>query len=242
MSEKTRKYLFYAVGEITLVVIGILIALQVNNWNEQRKQADRRIQLLEDIYSDYERNDLRLQEALRQSEEINTGSLRLMELISYQIESVANDSLLSYWDNVIEITTFSPLNSSYLTAQSTGDIGLISNKELLELFIEFQEAHDWLTFHVELSGHMVYMGNVWEMRKDLGSLNVLQSLNGPTDPHPDTYRLSESELRSFLRDKQNFATIESMYWINRNILRSIQSMQDVNVSILKIIEELLQAG
>ena len=34
----TRKYLVYAVGEIALVVIGILIALQINNWNEWRKE------------------------------------------------------------------------------------------------------------------------------------------------------------------------------------------------------------
>ncbi|MUU79446.1 DUF6090 family protein [Winogradskyella endarachnes] len=34
---KTGKYLKYAVGEIVLVVIGILIALQINNWNEKRK-------------------------------------------------------------------------------------------------------------------------------------------------------------------------------------------------------------
>ena len=34
--NKTGKYLKYAVGEIVLVVIGIIIALQINNWNEQR--------------------------------------------------------------------------------------------------------------------------------------------------------------------------------------------------------------
>ncbi len=39
MSEnKTGKYFKYAIGEIVLVVLGILIALQINNWNEQRKQ------------------------------------------------------------------------------------------------------------------------------------------------------------------------------------------------------------
>lgn len=36
MSDKTRKYILYAMGEIALVVIGILIALQINNWNEER--------------------------------------------------------------------------------------------------------------------------------------------------------------------------------------------------------------
>ena len=35
--NKTGKYFKYAIGEIVLVVIGILIALQINNWNEQRK-------------------------------------------------------------------------------------------------------------------------------------------------------------------------------------------------------------
>ena len=54
--DNVRKYLFYAIGEILLVVIGILIALQVNNWNEERKdqqQAETYVQLLiEDLNAD----------------------------------------------------------------------------------------------------------------------------------------------------------------------------------------------
>ena len=37
--NKVTAYLRYAIGEIILVVIGILIALQINNWNERRKKA-----------------------------------------------------------------------------------------------------------------------------------------------------------------------------------------------------------
>ena len=37
LSGQVRQYLLYGIGEIALVVIGILIALQVNNWNEQKK-------------------------------------------------------------------------------------------------------------------------------------------------------------------------------------------------------------
>jgi len=47
--NKIKKYLLYAVGEILLVVIGILIALQVNNWNEQRKQEEEAIRVLSDF-------------------------------------------------------------------------------------------------------------------------------------------------------------------------------------------------
>ena len=57
IENKTGKYLKYAIGEIILVVIGILIALQINNWNEQRKNQDNvhlsLFQILNDLLSKY---------------------------------------------------------------------------------------------------------------------------------------------------------------------------------------------
>ena len=44
--EVITNYLKYAIGEIVLVVIGILIALQVNNWNEERKNRGREENIL----------------------------------------------------------------------------------------------------------------------------------------------------------------------------------------------------
>jgi hypothetical protein len=56
MENKFGKYLTYAIGEIILVVIGILIALSINNWNENRKseakKQDYYVQLLDDLNSD----------------------------------------------------------------------------------------------------------------------------------------------------------------------------------------------
>jgi uncharacterized membrane protein YgaE (UPF0421/DUF939 family) len=53
--NKFSKYLIYAIGEIVLVVIGILIALQINNWNAERKVEKEEIgilnNLLESLYS-----------------------------------------------------------------------------------------------------------------------------------------------------------------------------------------------
>ena len=50
--NKFSKYLLYAIGEILLVVIGILIALQVNNWNEERNRTNTEIEYLKRLRSD----------------------------------------------------------------------------------------------------------------------------------------------------------------------------------------------
>ncbi|MDT0622020.1 DUF6090 family protein [Croceitalea vernalis] len=53
---KTGKYLKYAIGEIILVVIGILIALQINNWNENKKEDKAEIALIEQLINDLEKD------------------------------------------------------------------------------------------------------------------------------------------------------------------------------------------
>jgi hypothetical protein len=54
--NRFSKYLLYAVGEIMLVVIGILIALQINNWNEEQKFRSQQYGLLNDLTADLEAN------------------------------------------------------------------------------------------------------------------------------------------------------------------------------------------
>ena len=52
IENKTEKYFKYAIGEIVLVVIGILIALSINNWNEKRKLRNTEIGLLKELKTD----------------------------------------------------------------------------------------------------------------------------------------------------------------------------------------------
>jgi hypothetical protein len=52
MKGKTKQYFIYGIGEIILVVIGILIALQINNWNERQKNRDLAINYLRNVQSD----------------------------------------------------------------------------------------------------------------------------------------------------------------------------------------------
>ena len=62
--NKTGKYLKYAIGEIILVVIGILIALQINNWNEKRKAYANSKNYLSEIISDLQKDTLRFNDGI----------------------------------------------------------------------------------------------------------------------------------------------------------------------------------
>ncbi len=60
MENKTGKYFKYAIGEIVLVVIGILIALQINNWNTERQNENIKTSLLVKLEAELDYNTNRL--------------------------------------------------------------------------------------------------------------------------------------------------------------------------------------
>src|SRR6056297_1458993 len=80
-SGNITKYLLYAIGEILLVVIGILIALQVNNWNEQRKEQAIADDLRAGILSDLQQDLATIDAALEQNE----VSIRLFDSLQMTI-------------------------------------------------------------------------------------------------------------------------------------------------------------
>ena len=72
MENKTGKYFTYAIGEIVLVVIGILIALQINNWNEKAKNKISTDVLLKEIHNDLQLDLLRMQDIIEWGERVDS--------------------------------------------------------------------------------------------------------------------------------------------------------------------------
>jgi len=83
-SGSTRRYLLYAVGEIALVVIGILIALQINNWNELMIEQKKEEIILNNLRENLEININLLNEAIK------VGRLK-EESVGFVIEAIENN-------------------------------------------------------------------------------------------------------------------------------------------------------
>ncbi|HDZ05935.1 hypothetical protein LCGC14_0122210 [marine sediment metagenome] len=122
--NKTGKYIKYAIGEIILVVIGILIALQINNWNENKKLVTKTqvyyVQLLDDLNNDIlsvENSIHEFNNHLKEYEDYTSSydKEKLTPLVAYeQISKLSFISTpLTFNTNTIE------------SLQNSGDIGLI---------------------------------------------------------------------------------------------------------------------
>ena len=77
-SNSTRKYILYAIGEIALVVIGILIALQINNWNQDQKNLALEKKLLSELHKDLQLDTAFLNYQLKRVESISRSVVYLL--------------------------------------------------------------------------------------------------------------------------------------------------------------------
>ncbi len=125
-------YLKYAIGEIVLVVIGILIALQINTWNEERKEnkleAEYYCRLLEDAQQDLEQVNLFIK-ASEDRLEASNQAVRLLNQKSAKKVYVGKQLGLS----VIAIySDFTPNNSAFEDLKSGANLNIIKDKAIIK--------------------------------------------------------------------------------------------------------------
>ncbi|MCE2612344.1 DUF6090 family protein [Flavobacteriaceae bacterium D16] len=136
------KYLIYAIGEIILVVIGILIALGVNNWNQEKREQRLGDELLVRIHRDLVKdtinfkNDMIRNDALR--EELKKLLVRLYDGVD-NIEEVQNMS--ETWDQMLD-QAFSPNDNTYQSMLSSGTLGFIRNQDLKDEILDLYGEYD----------------------------------------------------------------------------------------------------
>lgn len=125
--NSTGKYLKYAIGEILLVVIGILIALQINNWNEQQKIKSDEIVLLKTFKKSLEKDLVNIDWNI---EEFRTVDYSVNILIRALNESLPyNDSLNFHFLNSTARWMPSIEQEVYATMTAT-DLNIITNDSL----------------------------------------------------------------------------------------------------------------
>ncbi len=130
--DKTGKYLKYAIGEIILVVIGILIALQINNWNEERKIRKTEINTLKELRIALHKSGANLQQLVDNNSRWQSYNIKIKDYLEnkkpYE-ESLDICFGTYFWSGKAQLTT-----AAYSHLKNEG-LDLITNQNLREEII-----------------------------------------------------------------------------------------------------------
>lgn len=143
--DNVRKYLLYAIGEIALVVIGILLALQVNNWNEERKLSLLEISYYENLLEDLQSDSLEYAFKMANARYNTDKILNILDFINHDYD-ISRTSLRSinwkgedFTDSLALVMSlsqagfvqFPQINDNTITdLRTTGNIKLLGNEDL----------------------------------------------------------------------------------------------------------------
>jgi len=141
------KYLLYAIGEIALVVIGILIALQINNWNLQRQQKVLEKSTLREINFALYQDSIKIEQNIKQHFQVVEGANYLLQHISDKLPYTPElDSLFSQ--------TYRPFfaymyNTSAFDLLKERGLDIVSNESLRRNIGEYYTgAHSTIKGHI----------------------------------------------------------------------------------------------
>ena len=146
---KTWKYLKYAIGEIMLVVIGILIALSVNNLNDKRKNDLIESEYYCKLLADFELDKNNIAKIYKESEhKIEVGKKTLLELQGTQKDKAyfINNYIQTYRTNA-----FVPSKATITDILSTGKLNLLTNDSLKNKLIRYYAELDNYLYQLELN-------------------------------------------------------------------------------------------
>ena len=146
--NKTGKYLKYGIGEIFLVVIGILIALQVNNWNEVRKTTNIEIEYLKRLRSDLANDTAYYHRRIKDADKVIADHKKAF-LISYTEIAGPRDFFESFNNLEWSSEALSIRDITYNEMHNAGQINIIRNNKIKTKILEFYRQVDLAAKHFE---------------------------------------------------------------------------------------------
>jgi len=233
--NKFSKYLLYAVGEILLVVIGILIAIQLDTWNEVVKEKSQEKEMLNNLLDD-------LRAAREQSaEHIQAEETMIIDLTrALNIHPDENKTPTSFysdykigpilWDFESEI----PVIKSYAEIKNTGKTALIRNRDLRQIFTNLETSLDKLKSLVadRLTVQQLRIDEIAESQ-----LNFLRVFNSPSSQlSVDLSREPENDYQELLRDPRIRNLFAMKLALTEDVLIYRRDLQTEIDLIIKMIE------
>ena len=201
---KTGKYLKYAIGEIVLVVIGILIALQVNNWNEFRKMHKQEIIYLENLKGDII-SQIQMLDVYIGFEQIIIDQTK--DIIHHYEQNNGFHNMDTIFPKLHDLTirwTFSNANITLMQLLNSNQINILQNRNLKEQLIAFNQEIDLFTKNTNINNTNLIDNFTTTTIIELGAFALYGTSKGMEEKFKDFYEFETLKVSD--QDLKNIST------------------------------------
>ena len=245
--NKFSKYLLYAIGEIILVVIGILIALQINNANENKKKREFEITILENIQEDILADKVDCEVNQQYLERTLINEQRLLNFLLEKSSEIILDSI--HYPDALGIDLITAFHNASFNNLQNNDIGLISNNDLYKKITRFYDFYVFSLKKVE-NDHLytsTYKEKLVYFKKHFKVIDKRTSIQvGSSDlawnQEFDRYNFAIKGLRDLKADEEFKLVLAESLFINSIVYdfynQLFLKMDELNKSINEELEKL----
>lgn len=231
--NKFSSYFLYAIGEILLVVIGILLALQFNNWNIERENKTKErwylINIVEDI--EYQKGDLK--ELKQNYEWCLKIATSILEDYQHLQDFSAIDSLNYKLNSLLLVDNFPNTDNTYQELVSSGQQALIDNKDLSIDIIDYYLFCEDNYIDIKNNNDNVYYKEIHPIFYNLCQTSL------------DGLALSKEQKKLLEYDAKTDEFLKGELKKPQNILRLLNALRThilLNTVHLELVEETLETG
>ena len=233
---KTGKYFKYAIGEIVLVVIGILIALQINNWNENRKNKIAEADYYCRILDDFELNE----KLIDDTTELINNKIELCKELILDLNKIPNerDEILNKFVIALRQDVFVPSNIAFEDITSSGQLKLLTDLKLKNRLIQHSTfLNNILNLLQENRNEILKRMSDYELIVDFGyqDINYLNQVLGKelVDLLPKNDWTNEPNNPIFVKFQDNLVVFIAMLIRQKQHLSNLKKEMQEPIGLLK---------
>ena len=198
-ASRTGRYFKYAIGEIVLVMIGILLALQVSNWNQERKDRISERKLLDNIHRDFIQNKVSFDSVKAIHYRGLKGLEKLVLLFPLNSDTLKYAAYKKY-NLEIKGMTYNPYSSSIESVVNSNAIQLIQDENLQKYLVSWKDV--LLDYQEDENKYYDYLNDfLWPYYRDVFD-----------------YTLKDTEMNLAARNSIKF---QNMIIDRRNLIRGV---------------------
>ena len=236
--NKPMKYVRYAIGEIVLVVVGILIALQINNWNNSNQRNDLKSVYLQRLINDIKKDTSNISYVISELE-LNQKSIRaLVSKMNIDSDIEELDTLFhNFFERGWIISEFVPTSNTYTDLSQTGNMNIFKNTELIDEIIQY---YSFMT-QVENSNN-VNKNWITPMDQEIAVATPAFEL----DPVTKELFLHKNKEDALKKLDMNYELIErnaaGHFWINQSLADNLLAIKGLCIDLLQSLEKEYQSS